>query len=970
MRNNSFELIRSETIDTLHITMEEYRHQATGAKHIHIKADDDNNAFLVAFLTVPEDSRGVAHILEHTSLCGSKKYPVRDPFFMMIRRSLNNFMNAFTSSDWTAYPFATQNKKDFDNLLNVYLDATFFPILHELDFAQEGHRIEFKETNNPDSELEFKGVVFNEMKGAMSAPVSQLYHRFSENLYPTTTYHYNSGGEPADIPDLTYQQLIDFHHKHYHPSNAVFMTYGDIPAAEHQRIFESNVLADFKALDINFSVPDEQRFNKPHTVEDGYSIEENEPTEKRSHTVIGWLMGKITNTEMVMEASLASRILLGNSASPLMHILESSDLGVSPSPLCGLDDSSLEMSFSCGLEGCDRDSTAKIEKLILNELTRIGQEGVDLNSQAAALHQLELGRREVGGARFPYGLQMLLTALGPTIHNGDAIATLAIDKILENLREKVKNQDFIRQWVQSNLLDNQHRLTLTLFPDPTLAQKQRQAESDKLLAIKSALSDADKQQIIQQTQQLTERQEQQDDPEILPKVGLEDVAEKLLIPHVETGKIHSFKTSWYPSPTNGLTYQSLVIDLPQMDPDLLEYLPLYASCITELGCGKLDYLQIQNRQTAVTGGISASCSIRSDINDKNKMKGVFIVSSKSLNRNFEAMSELILQTTLATRFDELPRLRELIAQTRVAEENSITGNGHGLAMTAASAGFSPVSTQNNIWHGPISIQVIKQWDDALDQQPALEKLAQQFIKIQSLLAQSPKQFLLIGEAGNETVLHNTLEKQWQPTNDISAFSKLVLPTHTGSDKTAWATNTQVNFCAKAFAAVPAGHPDAAVFSVLSNFLRNGFLHTAIREKGGAYGGGASYCRDSSAFRFYSYRDPRLKETLDDFDQSIAWLLNTQHKDDALEEAILGIISNIDKPSSPAGNASQAFYSELHGRTAEHRKKVRQQVLKVTIDDLQRIGKNYLQNQPCNTVVIGNRQNLDALEKDGFEIKTI
>jgi len=241
----AFTWIRSERIESLNVIIEEYRHIKTGAMHYHIDADNNENVFLVAFRTVPMDSTGVAHILEHTALCGSKKYPVRDPFFMMIRRSLNTFMNAFTSSDWTAYPFSSQNRKDFSNLLDVYLDAAFFSRLDELDFLQEGHRVEFKQADNPQSELEFKGVVFNEMKGAMSSPVSVLWQTLSEHLYPTTTYHYNSGGEPVDIPDLTYQQLKSFYQTHYHPSNAVFMTFGDIPAYEHQKQFEEKALSHF-----------------------------------------------------------------------------------------------------------------------------------------------------------------------------------------------------------------------------------------------------------------------------------------------------------------------------------------------------------------------------------------------------------------------------------------------------------------------------------------------------------------------------------------------------------------------------------------------------------------------------------------------------------------------------------------------------------------------------------------------------
>ena len=270
---NSFKLISKREIDSLHVTLETYEHIATGAHHYHLATENKENVFLVALKTVPTDSTGVAHILEHTSLCGSERFPVRDPFFMMIRRSLNSFMNAFTSSDWTAYPFASQNRKDFDNLLEVYLDAVFFANLHPLDFAQEGCRIEVKDPKNPkDSELEYKGVVFNEMKGAMSSSVSRLWQTMSSHLYRTTTYHHNSGGEPENIPDLSYDELKAFYKKHYHPSNAVFMTFGDIPAQEHLSKFESLVLSRFEKSEESIHVGTEVRFGKPVHVEDSYGL--------------------------------------------------------------------------------------------------------------------------------------------------------------------------------------------------------------------------------------------------------------------------------------------------------------------------------------------------------------------------------------------------------------------------------------------------------------------------------------------------------------------------------------------------------------------------------------------------------------------------------------------------------------------------------------------------------------------------
>lgn len=366
---NKFELLREQTIDSLNIKAQEFRHIETGATHIHLNSDLDENVFLVALRTVPEDSTGVAHILEHTALCGSDKYPVRDPFFMMIRRSLNTFMNAFTSSDWTAYPFASENKKDYLNLLDVYLDAVFFTRLDELDFLQEGHRVEFDKSDDATSDLVYKGVVFNEMKGAMSSPVQKLWADFSANLFETSTYHHNSGGDPKNIVDLSYEQLKSFYKKHYHPGNAIFMTFGNIPVTELQNKIETSVLSRFKASDNLIEISQETRWHAPKAAETSYVAEEGE-TEAKTHNIIGWLLGESSDMEKQLEAHLVSNLLLENSASPLRKALEKTELGLAPSPLCGLEDTSREMVFVCGVEGSEKSSAEALEKLVMDTLER------------------------------------------------------------------------------------------------------------------------------------------------------------------------------------------------------------------------------------------------------------------------------------------------------------------------------------------------------------------------------------------------------------------------------------------------------------------------------------------------------------------------------------------------------------------------------------------------------------------------
>lgn len=969
MNQPPFDLIRAHPITALNVQFEEYRHRVTGSRHLHLAADDNHNAFLVAFLTVPQDSTGVAHILEHTALCGSQSYPVRDPFFMMTRRSLSTFMNAFTSSDWTAYPFASQNLKDFNNLLDVYLDAAFFPLLNELDFAQEGHRLEFAEPHNPNSALVYKGVVFNEMKGAMSSPIQRLAQTLQSHLFPTTTYHYNSGGDPEDIPKLTYEQLKAFHARHYHPSNAVFMTYGNIPAAAHQRRFQDQALHRFDALPLNLAVPDEQRLVAPVNAQAVYPLEVDEDPRDKTHLVMGWLLGKVTDTYGLMQARILSDVLLDNSSSPLRHALETCGLGTGPSPLCGFDHSTRESTFVCGLEGSNPDQAEAVDALILSAITEVAEQGVAQDVIDAAFHQLELSQREITGDGFPYGLHLILEALTPALHHGDPVAALDIDPLLERLRQDMQDPDFIKQLARNLLLDNPHRVRLVMAPDRTLSDRHDELERQRLRSLAMHMTAQDKQRVVAHTQALAERQGLQDDPELLPRVTLEDVPADIKIPQGECRPIRQRPVTWYAQGTNGMVYQQLVLDLPALDAKQLDLLPLYCACLTEVGSADRDYLTTQAHQAAVTGGVSARCLVRGSVDDVQQIRGIMVIAGKSLARNHAPLTQVLLDTLHTARFDELPRLRELMAQLRASREESVVDHGHLLAMVAASAGVSPAAAINHRWDGLQGLQTLKTLDEQLAKEIALAELADQFAQLHELIKTAPCHILSVSEAEQQDAIASVLTEAWQayPTSATPQSGFRLDPVACRLQQ-AWSTSTQVNFCAKVYPTVPQNHPDAAALQVLGECLRNGYLHRAIREQGGAYGAGASYQNDNGAFRFFSYRDPRLEATLADFDAALSWFKETKHPIRVLEEAILGIIASIDRPGSPAGEAIGAFFGELFGRTPTQRRAYRQRVLQVTFEDLHRVADTYLQPSQASYAVISNPNALAKLK--GFETRVI
>ena len=962
---NTFMQQRAVTIASLNLTVEEYRHPATGAVHLHLGSDSSENVFMVALRTVPEDSTGVAHILEHTALCGSERFPVRDPFFMMLRRSLNTFMNAFTSSDWTAYPFATQNRKDFRNLLDVYLDAVFFSRLDPLDFSQEGHRVEF-EDDDASKPLVFKGVVFNEMKGAMSSTSSILWDRLCHELFPTNTYHFNSGGDPEAIPDLTYQQLRDFYSEHYHPSNAIFLTFGDIPAAEHQVVFESSVLQRFEALESRIEVALEAPFSAPRQAEHHYAIDPEESAAEKTHLVMGWKLGESADLEAMLEAQLLSAVLMENSASPLMHYLETTSLGAAPSPLCGLEESMREMVFCCGIEGSEAEHADQFEREVLDCIAAVAESGVAQERIEAILRQIELQQREVSGDGMPYGLNLMLRALGAATHYGDAVATLDLDPAIALLRERATAPDYIPALITRLLIDNAHRVRLVVRPDAELNQKREAAERSRLATLKDTLTPERSAEVIDLASKLRARQGQQDDPNILPRVELADIPAdiKMPVPDITDKPVPHYR---YTTGTNGLVYQQWIARLPALTSAEQEQLPLVAALIPEVGLGALDYLAAQDRHSATVGALGASITSRASRESEQSCESWLVLGSKALADRMEAQLELMADTLSGARFDELDRIRDLVSQMRARRDQGITGNGHALAMSAACAGMSPLAAIAHQQGGLEGIRRLRALDDALDDRGELEMLSESLAGLFTrLTASGERRLLTVADEPNIERASLLASSAFDELEHRDTSPWVGSPLRESRHE-AWVTNTQVHFCARAYPTVPSGHPDAPALSVLAAFLRNGYLHRCIREQGGAYGGGASHDPNIAAFRFFSYRDPRLVETLEDFDASIGWLLETDHTNLALEEAILSVVASLDKPGSPAGEAKRHFQECLFGRTDEHRRLFRAGIVGTTIADLKRVAETYLVPDAASTAVVTHTQGAQALEQAGLHL---
>ena len=953
-----FNLEDQKYIKLLDLNAQIYTESEFNCKHIHLDSKSDEKVFMVAFRTIPEDSTGVAHILEHTALCGSKKYAVRDPFFMMIRRSLNTFMNAFTSSDWTAYPFATQNDKDFNNLLSVYLDSSFFPNLDELDFLQEGHRLEFSEKNNSDSDLEIKGVVFNEMKGAMSSISSQLWHGLSKHLYSSSTYKHNSGGNPENIIDLTHDYLVDFHRKHYHPSNATFFTFGNLNPTEIQEFINKNVLENFEPSNEIINVKNEERISEPKTVTEFYNPMPED--EDNHHVVLSWLLGESHNPVELLESYLVSNILLDNSASPLRKVLENTDLGKSLSPLTGLEADHKELVFAAGLEGVDANAQLKVEELILNCLKNVVSNGISNELIQSSLHQLEIKQREITGSGMPYGLQIMLSCLPACLHNDDPLKVLDLDSSFDVIKDKLNKDNYIENLIEEKIINNPHRVNYCLAPDIEFNSKNEKIIKEKIDEKSKNLTLEDKERIIELTKNLKIRQEKSDDPEILPKVTKED------IPKIRTyAKSESYKDDnknfFYKVGTNGITYHSMIFPCSPLTEDEFKVASLFTNTLTDVGIGNKSYEEVQKIQSAVTGGISANFTLIPNENQSSHSLGLKI-TSKSLEEKEIEMQNLMIKTAEDSNFSDKNRIKDMLNFISSDNEKSLIQNGHILSMSNAGAQINNISATNDFASGLNFITNTSKLSKNINNNSELDRYIELLNSIKNKINPIPSYSFT---ASSLEMHQSKINFEFDNKNNSFSIQNYF---DIQQESVGWITGAQVTYCAEAFPTVDFFHKDSPALSVLGAVLRNGYLHSAIREKGGAYGSGAMQDSNNKIFKFFSYRDPRCIETFDEFQKSREWSLKNITQEQ-LDEGILGIISSIDKPLSPFGEAMSDFSMNLDKKDLERRLEIRSLVKSCTLDDLINVSQKYLFNESKRSVIAGENY-IDEMKKLNFEIKNI
>jgi len=932
-------------------TVLELEHIKTGARYIHVSCDSKENVFAVAFKTVSTDNTGVAHILEHTVLTGSEKYPVRDPFFSMIKRSLNTFMNAFTSNDWTAYPFASPNKKDFYNLMSVYLDAAFFPKISKLNFSQEGWRYSFN-----GEKLQYDGVVYNEMKGSMSSVDRQLEESIMTNLYAEAPYHFNYGGNPKNIPDLSHKELVKFHKKFYHPSNAYFYSYGDLSLSDHLLMINKNVLDYFDKSGELIEIKAETRWAESKEAKAYYSA--NKDDRDSYQVTLSWLTCHAKDNLDIFGLELLEDILLANSASPLKKVLLDSDLGTDLSDSCGYNSELLDTKFSVGLKGVKEKDINKVADLIVTCLQALVEKGIDQDLITAAIRSNEIRKKDISNHPYPYGLQVFLNVLPAWLHGGDVSEVVNFEKLFQTIKDKVEQGGYFESLIRKYLLDNKHRLDLVLAPDEQMQSKIDSQEKERLETVGQELSDKKKKEISGNFQALSDLQTTEEDLSCLPSLELGDINQEIEI--VEKAEISEKDIVIYSKNTNGLLYFTNTFDTSGLARELLGLVPLFAYLLPRMGTKCRDYQSLAKKIDSLTGGVGIFEQTGSKHGETSGILESMAIGSYCLKENTQDMIDLIKEMIVDFDFSDHKRVKMLLGVMHAQFESSVVGVGHSYAMRKAASPFSLVAWLTELWSGLDQANLFKQLKQLDD------KLFADLNLLGEYFSQQAKQGVMIIAESNELVrAKNSLNSLTLGGNMVkNSFDKKYNLRH------AYCTTTAVSFVAVATKVPDLEHVDSPALLVVSQLLHRSFFHNEIREKRGAYGGYARYDYNEGILYFSSYRDPHIVSTLETFGQAKKFIIEAEYTEIEIKEIIIALSAEIDKPATEVEQAKKAFGRELIGLSDETRKLFKDNLLKVTKDDVARVGEKYLRDnwQDYSVAVISSKEKIEAANKKLGELK--
>lgn len=955
-----FELISEEYVEELASTAKLWRHTVTGAQLLSMSNIDENKVFGVTFRTPPENSTGVAHILEHSVLCGSEKYPVKEPFVELLKSSLQTFLNAFTYPDKTCYPVASTNLQDFYNLIDVYIDAAFFPKITEHIFQQEGWHYEME---NPDAPLTYKGVVFNEMKGVYSSPDSMLSEKAQQSLFPDMTYGLDSGGDPATIPHLTYEQFQKFHETFYHPANARFFFWGDDPEEERLAIL-GRLLDRFGPLTVDSSVPLQGDFPAPRSVVEGYPAGEDDT---RAMFTINWLLPETRDVEANFALQMLEQMLIGMPASPLRKALIESGLGEDIAGV-GLENELRQMYFSTGLKGIERTDAGKVEALIFDTLRSLAENGIDKECIEAAINSVEFDLRENNTGRFPVGLAVMVHSLTTWLYDGDPLALLAYEKPLARIKEQVSSgAPYFEDIIRACFLSNTNRSTVLMVPDSQLADTRKEDEERRLAAIRETLNSQAVTELISTAETLKKIQETPDDPEAvaaIPRLTLENISRtEKAIPHEEQS-LANIPIYFHNLETSGIAYITAGFDISTVPQELLPLLPLLGRSMTEMGTAKRDFVQLGMRIAAKTGGIGADTSFTTKLSNGAPVSRLMLQGKSTVDKA-EDLFALLQEVLLETNLDDKERFKAILLEEKAREEQRLVPSGHIVVMSRLRAHYSVAGWLGEVTGGVDYLLYLRKLVERIDTE--WEEILSDLAHLRELIACRNNALLNVTlDTANWRTIRNTAEKfiQALPDRPLDSADWHVdnFPKNEG-----FAIPAQVNYVGKAANIYDLGYTYHGSANVIFKHLRMGWLWDKVRVQGGAYGAFCSFDRATGVLAQVSYRDPNLMNTLDIYDKSAEYLANLSLSQDDLEKAIIGTIGDIDAHMLPDAKGMTALMRHLTNSTEEIRLQTREEILSTTLKDFHNFAEIMSEAAKAgNIAILGGAGVKEATEENNWQ----
>lgn len=963
---HGFKLVEEKEVKEINSKARIFEHKKSGARLLSLQNDDDNKVFSIGFRTPPSDSTGVPHIMEHSVLCGSRKFPIKDPFVELAKGSLNTFLNAMTFSDKTIYPVASRNEKDFFNLMDVYLDAVFYPNIYKYPeiLAQEGWHYEL---NSKEDEITYRGVVYNEMKGVFSSPEDILYRKIQESLFPDTTYGVESGGDPEYIPDLTQEQFLEFHRKFYHPSNSYIYLYGNGDLEKQLEFIDKEYLSKFERKEIDSHIDYQKPFGEIKEVKAEYPIARENAGEDKTFLTLNFGF-KENNPEVYLAFEILEYLLLETPAAPLKKVLIEKNIG---KDVYGFfDHGILQPVFSIIVKNSNENKKEEFKKIVFDTLSSLAKNGIDKKLIEACINIKEFKLREEDTRSYPKGLIYYIKAMDSWLYDKHPLTYLEYEETLSKIKSALTT-NYFEKLIEEYLINANHGTMLILSPKAGLAEEKDERLKNKLKEYKASLSEEEIEEMINRTIALRERQtseESKEDLEKIPLLSLEDInpkAEKLPLKEMRLGDNTLLLHNMF---TNKIAYIKFVFDTRTVEEKLIPYIGLLSGILGKIGTENHDYSDLANEINIYTGGVAFSSATFIQNGTKGEYVPKFIVKSKALIEKVPKLLELLEEILVRTKLDDKKRLKEIIQEMKSRLEMAIFDAGHIVAANRLFSYFSPVGRYEELISGLEFYEFVEELERNFDSK--VNEIIENLQEVERAIFNKKNLIISVAvdEEGYKDIegnLENFLNKLRDNNLEIKEYNLEFKNKNEGL-----LTQGNVQYVVKGYNYRELGYGYKGSMQVLRTIESLEYLWNKIRVLGGAYGAFASFGRSGNMF-FGSYRDPNLKETLEVYDKAEEYLKNFTVDDREMTKYIIGTISSLDAPLTPASKSEKALAYYLSKITYEDLQKERDEILGCTQEDIRAfadmikdcMSKNYL----C---VLGNSSKLKENKEVFEELKEV